>query len=179
MIVPTISALFLASQLVSAVPFTPSPHLPRDITHISRDENDVTYRAYKRDGSLYGTFSDYSARDVAEQTNASCTPLSIDQAKLLPGFAQIDKYAADTWGNGNHTTLTNPPDYPNQNATACPLGSFSAQPQGSSDNSQTKFLAHGWIWYDYDATVQGHYKWAVNMDALLPNQDDRTGTTGC
>jgi hypothetical protein len=123
-----ISALFLASQLVSAVPFTPSPHLPRDITHISRDENDVTYRAYKRDGSLYGTFSDYSARSVEEKKNASCTPLSIDQAKLrqfflsfsplqslicrraVPGFAQIEKYAADTWGNGNHTTLTNPPD---------------------------------------------------------------------
>ncbi|KIY69241.1 hypothetical protein CYLTODRAFT_373153 [Cylindrobasidium torrendii FP15055 ss-10] len=37
-----------------------------------------------------------------------------------------------------------------------------------------RYLATGWIWFNYDSKTQGHYKWAANIDNILTNQDDRS-----
>ncbi|PBK81569.1 hypothetical protein ARMGADRAFT_1091176 [Armillaria gallica] len=37
-----------------------------------------------------------------------------------------------------------------------------------------RYLASGWIWFDYSSKVQGHYDWAVSIEAILTNQDDRS-----
>ncbi|KAK0237303.1 hypothetical protein EDD85DRAFT_837155 [Armillaria nabsnona] len=37
-----------------------------------------------------------------------------------------------------------------------------------------RYLASGWIWFNYDDKTQGHYKWAVGIEAVLTNQDDRS-----
>ncbi|KAK0216347.1 hypothetical protein IW262DRAFT_212939 [Armillaria fumosa] len=39
---------------------------------------------------------------------------------------------------------------------------------------QIRYLATGWIWFNYDSATQGHYKWAVNIEAVVTNQDDRS-----
>ncbi|KAK0445592.1 uncharacterized protein EV420DRAFT_1484239 [Desarmillaria tabescens] len=60
-------------------------------------------------------------------------------------------------------------------------------PEGKTCNAQTstktcniqatgniRYLATGWIWFNYNDKTQGHYKWAANIDSILTNQDDRS-----
>jgi len=64
-------------------------NLPRDVIHVALDEKNGQYRAYRRDGSLYGTYSADLTRDVKEhkrQTAGGCAPLSIDEAKQRQCF---------------------------------------------------------------------------------------------
>ncbi|KAK0435926.1 uncharacterized protein EV420DRAFT_1674065 [Desarmillaria tabescens] len=37
-----------------------------------------------------------------------------------------------------------------------------------------RYLASGWIWFNYDDKTDGHYKWAVSIKTVLTNQDDRS-----
>ncbi|KAK0483021.1 hypothetical protein EDD18DRAFT_1362280 [Armillaria luteobubalina] len=37
-----------------------------------------------------------------------------------------------------------------------------------------RYLATGWIWFNYNSATQGHYKWAVNIESVVTNQDDRS-----
>lgn len=37
-----------------------------------------------------------------------------------------------------------------------------------------RYLATGWVWFNYDDETEGHYKWAANIDNILTNQDDRS-----
>ncbi|KAK0216374.1 hypothetical protein IW262DRAFT_213518 [Armillaria fumosa] len=37
-----------------------------------------------------------------------------------------------------------------------------------------RYLATGWIWFNYDDKTEGHYKWAVNIESVVTNQDDRS-----
>ncbi|PBK85614.1 hypothetical protein ARMGADRAFT_1169383 [Armillaria gallica] len=39
---------------------------------------------------------------------------------------------------------------------------------------QIRYLATGWIWFNYNSATQGHYKWAVNIESVLTNQGDRS-----
>ncbi|KAK0237295.1 hypothetical protein EDD85DRAFT_606007 [Armillaria nabsnona] len=39
---------------------------------------------------------------------------------------------------------------------------------------QIRYLATGRIWFNYNSATQGHYKWAVNIESVLTNQDDRS-----
>ncbi|KAK0189359.1 hypothetical protein F5146DRAFT_1138756 [Armillaria mellea] len=39
---------------------------------------------------------------------------------------------------------------------------------------KVRYLATGWIWFNYNSATQGHYKWAVNIEGVLTNQDDRS-----
>ncbi|TRM69843.1 hypothetical protein BD626DRAFT_544437 [Schizophyllum amplum] len=40
-------------------------------------------------------------------------------------------------------------------------------------SGQVPFTATGWVWFEYDSKQQGHYKWALNMDDLL-SDDERS-----
>ncbi|SJL15957.1 uncharacterized protein ARMOST_19469 [Armillaria ostoyae] len=37
-----------------------------------------------------------------------------------------------------------------------------------------RYLASGWIWFNYNDVTKGHYKWGVQIEAVLTNQDDRS-----
>ncbi|PBK84930.1 hypothetical protein ARMGADRAFT_942762, partial [Armillaria gallica] len=37
-----------------------------------------------------------------------------------------------------------------------------------------RYLASGWIWFNYDDQTKDHYKWAVHIEEVLRNQDDRS-----
>ncbi|KAK0476971.1 hypothetical protein IW261DRAFT_1487923 [Armillaria novae-zelandiae] len=41
-------------------------------------------------------------------------------------------------------------------------------------SGQIRYLATGWIWFNYDSATHGHYKWAVSIEAVVTNQDDRS-----
>ncbi|PBK79314.1 hypothetical protein ARMGADRAFT_1093268 [Armillaria gallica] len=36
------------------------------------------------------------------------------------------------------------------------------------------YLVSGWIWFNYDDQTKDHYKWAVHIEEVLTNQDDRS-----
>ncbi|KAJ7490779.1 hypothetical protein FB451DRAFT_1389542 [Mycena latifolia] len=37
-----------------------------------------------------------------------------------------------------------------------------------------RMLGTGWVWFEYNDKTQDHYKWALNIDQTLTNQDDRS-----
>ncbi|KAK0222689.1 hypothetical protein EDD85DRAFT_914401 [Armillaria nabsnona] len=37
-----------------------------------------------------------------------------------------------------------------------------------------RYLASGWIWFNYDNKIGAHYKWAAPIEGVLTNQDDRS-----
>ncbi|KAL1681292.1 hypothetical protein EV122DRAFT_275359 [Schizophyllum commune] len=38
-------------------------------------------------------------------------------------------------------------------------------------SGQVPFTATGWVWFEYDDKTEGHYKWALNMDDNLSEED--------
>ncbi|KAJ7870879.1 hypothetical protein B0H13DRAFT_1895997 [Mycena leptocephala] len=86
---------------------------------------------------------------------SGCNELSADQAQTIPGWATLKSTAEKNWGTGKYYVKTNEEDYPDQPATNC------------------NGVAKGWVWFDYTDPVQGHYKWSLNMETVLPNDADR------
>ncbi|KAJ8083051.1 hypothetical protein PM082_008914 [Marasmius tenuissimus] len=43
------------------------------------------------------------------------------------------------------------------------------QAQGS-----IRYIATGWVWFNYHSATKGHYKWAVNINNAVPEIDDRS-----
>ncbi|KAJ3970056.1 hypothetical protein EV361DRAFT_311599 [Lentinula raphanica] len=37
-----------------------------------------------------------------------------------------------------------------------------------------RYLAQGYIWFNYDSTTKGHYKWAAQIESILTDEDDRS-----
>jgi len=288
----TLSLLFLVCQLVSALPYNEvARNFPSNVTHISFNEDSGQYQAYHRDGSLYGTYYYDPTRHYDEHTRRAaatiCAPLSIDEAKTLTGFPQLEAYANANWGTGARNEVTNDPGQSDSPATACvssdvaqvqlsgtpvctpsngvtnasvsgttgtitssvtqgytnsgqwsvttassigvsatvsatigipDIGSIGSSlttsatftntvaqgftttastqtgnqltfnvPSGESchvtydsttcnvgGTGQVRYVASGWVWFEYISTVQGHYKWAVSIDNVITNLDDRS-----
>jgi hypothetical protein len=70
--------LAIRSQLISAVPYPDSPpgspaalpNVPKDTAHLAYDDHTRRYFAYKRDGTLLGTFSSKTARTAYKREDA-------------------------------------------------------------------------------------------------------------
>ncbi|KAK7439313.1 hypothetical protein VKT23_017538, partial [Stygiomarasmius scandens] len=41
---------------------------------------------------------------------------------------------------------------------------------------EVKYIASGWVWFNYESRVDGHYKWAVSIESTNPNIEDRSST---
>ncbi|KAJ7574130.1 hypothetical protein C8J56DRAFT_1033343 [Mycena floridula] len=41
-------------------------------------------------------------------------------------------------------------------------------------HGQVDIQATGWVWFEFNDQTNGHYKWALNLDAVLPNAKDRS-----
>ncbi|KAF6747023.1 hypothetical protein DFP72DRAFT_1175259 [Ephemerocybe angulata] len=63
--------------------------------------------------------SKFQEVELVERGASSCYALTVDQAKTLPGWSKIEKYAQDTWGDGKVNIVTNPKEYPKSTADAC------------------------------------------------------------
>ncbi|XP_006455940.1 hypothetical protein AGABI2DRAFT_180773 [Agaricus bisporus var. bisporus H97] len=63
---------------------------------------------------------------------SKCAALSIDDAKKMPGWAKLERYAKDKWGDGDWNIVTNPEDFLGRPANACVDDSTSnITPKGS------------------------------------------------
>ncbi|KAJ7452569.1 hypothetical protein FB451DRAFT_1282550 [Mycena latifolia] len=65
----------------------------------------------------------------------------------------IDAAALADHGDHSHRIAVNDPDFPASPASVC-------------DN-----LATGTVWVDYDDRIDGHFKWAYSMDAILTPEE--------
>ncbi|KAF8904330.1 hypothetical protein CPB85DRAFT_975897 [Mucidula mucida] len=97
------------------------PALPGNVTHIALDTDSGELVAYLRDGSILGRYSlgEDSGSILNERASPRCGDLSIEEAKTLPGWNAIEKYADDNWGDGSRNTVTNPKEYLDMGAQAC------------------------------------------------------------
>ncbi|KAJ7757241.1 hypothetical protein DFH07DRAFT_819649 [Mycena maculata] len=86
---------------------------------------------------------------------AGCVPLTAVDVQTIPGWSTLQSTAETEWGTGPYNVIANDPAYPAQAATNC------------------AGTAGGWVWFEYLQVVDGHYKWALNMDDVLPNAADR------
>ncbi|KAJ7199988.1 hypothetical protein GGX14DRAFT_400996 [Mycena pura] len=91
---------------------------------------------------------------LAGASFVSAMPAPNPQASV-PGWPTIKSTAESNWGTGAYNVVANDPDetdYPSYNCAG---------------------IATGWIWFEYLLTVDGHFKWQLNMTAMLPNDADR------
>ncbi|KAJ7671901.1 hypothetical protein B0H14DRAFT_3538047 [Mycena olivaceomarginata] len=65
----------------------------------------------------------------------------------------IDAAALADHGDHSHNLVVNDPDFPGSPANVC-------------DN-----LATGTVWVEYNDRVDGHFKWAYSMDAILTPEE--------
>ncbi|TFK40470.1 hypothetical protein BDQ12DRAFT_679475 [Crucibulum laeve] len=119
------SAFLLCLQLVTAIPLThTSAKSDSRISHIAHNTLTRRYFADRSDGSLYGEYSGATLKrnlGGLERRDAgnSCTNLSVEEAKELPGWSKLEQYAKDTWGTRSWNIVTNPNEYLDRGATAC------------------------------------------------------------
>jgi len=99
------SVFLCCLQLASALPASTSAG-SANINHVIQHTHEDSYYV-RGEPSIY-------ARGAS-----SCTPLTLDQVKALPGWSKIQQYATDTYGDGGVNIVVNPPEYPNAPATVC------------------------------------------------------------
>ncbi|KAK0214799.1 hypothetical protein IW262DRAFT_242624 [Armillaria fumosa] len=44
----------------------------------------------------------------------------------------------------------------------------------AKSKGQIRYVATGYIWFNYNDKTKGHYKWSVHIDDVLSNEDDRS-----
>ncbi|KAJ7199388.1 hypothetical protein GGX14DRAFT_373167 [Mycena pura] len=51
---------------------------------------------------------------------------------------------------------------------------FTTQTCTITGTGMVRMLGTGWVWFEFNNPTKGHYKWGLNIDATLTNQDDRS-----
>ncbi|KAF9010330.1 hypothetical protein BDZ89DRAFT_1136474 [Hymenopellis radicata] len=97
------------------------PSLPGNVTYIAVDTDSREIVAYLHDGSMLGRYPLEEGPDsvLNERVSPRCGDLPIEEAKTLPGWNAIEKYADDNWGDGSRNVVTNPEKYPDSGAQFC------------------------------------------------------------
>ncbi|KAJ7512286.1 hypothetical protein B0H11DRAFT_1950529 [Mycena galericulata] len=85
----------------------------------------------------------------------SCSYLSSDQLQSVPGWASLQKAVEGNYGTDPYKVVTNDSQFPDKPASMC------------------AGVAKGWVWFEYHAKVQGHYKWSFKIEGILPDVNDR------
>ncbi|KAJ7197387.1 hypothetical protein GGX14DRAFT_471201 [Mycena pura] len=80
---------------------------------------------------LYGT---------ATAAPGSCSLLSADQLQSVPGWTALQDAVERGYGTEPYKIVTNDRQFPTKPASMC------------------AGVAKGWVWFEYHARVQGHYK---------------------
>ncbi|KAJ7290328.1 hypothetical protein C8J57DRAFT_1705751 [Mycena rebaudengoi] len=61
----------------------------------------------------------------------------------------------------------------NADGKTCHL-EFLTQTCTITGGGKVRMLGTGWVWFEYEDKTQDHYKWALNIDAVLSNPDERS-----
>ncbi|KAJ7484203.1 hypothetical protein FB451DRAFT_1392782 [Mycena latifolia] len=85
----------------------------------------------------------------------SCSFLSSDQLQSVPGWPVLQTAVEENYGTEPYKVVTNDSQFPKKPASLC----------GG--------IAKGWVWFEYHARVQGHYKWSFKIEGILPAASDR------
>ncbi|CAK5282495.1 unnamed protein product [Mycena citricolor] len=85
-----------------------------------------------------------------------CSVLSSDQLQSIPGWAALQSAVEEGYGTEPYKVVTNDYLYPDKPASMCGA------------------VAQGWVWFEYHAKTQGHYKWSFEIEKVLPEIEDRT-----
>ncbi|KAF7348696.1 hypothetical protein MVEN_01388400 [Mycena venus] len=85
----------------------------------------------------------------------SCTYLSPDQLQSVPGWVTLQTAVETSYSTEPYKIVTNDRQFPDKPASLC----------GG--------IAKGWVWFEYHARVQGHYKWSFKIETILPETQDR------
>ncbi|KAF9461639.1 hypothetical protein BDZ94DRAFT_1195932 [Collybia nuda] len=110
------------ASLVYASPLPNHNHIPVDASHLAIDSRSGHIIAFHSSGKRLGTFpmaQGNSSDLVPRDGTGSCSPLSLDDAKKLPGWGQLEAAAKKNWGGGSYNLAVNPPEYKDQPATVC------------------------------------------------------------
>ncbi|KAJ7488925.1 hypothetical protein FB451DRAFT_1552869 [Mycena latifolia] len=91
-----------------------------------------------------------------------CTALSTAEVQSIPGWSKLKAEAEKNWGTQAYNVVTNDKDFTKNVAQKC---------AGKTPGTQ---VAKGWVWFQYLQTVQGHFKWALELDAILSDEAQRT-----
>ncbi|KAK7050282.1 hypothetical protein R3P38DRAFT_2862679 [Favolaschia claudopus] len=85
----------------------------------------------------------------------NCFLLSPDQLQSVPGWSYLQTAVEANYGTEPYKIVTNDSQFPTKMASLC----------GG--------VAEGWVWFEYHARVQGHYKWSFQIEGILPEAADR------
>ncbi|KAF8879812.1 hypothetical protein BD779DRAFT_1676199 [Infundibulicybe gibba] len=116
------TTLVMVLQMVNALTVVQPRALPApaDVAYVAHDEHTGNYLAYKRDGTFYGRYSKNELASIHGKRNSSnCVPLTLDDAKKMPGWNKIVDYANSQWGDKKRNIVVNPPEYLDANAIIC------------------------------------------------------------
>ncbi|KAJ7859383.1 hypothetical protein B0H14DRAFT_2747152 [Mycena olivaceomarginata] len=86
----------------------------------------------------------------------SCSVLDPDQLQSVPGWGTLQTAVEASYGTEPYKIVTNDWQFPTKPASMC------------------AGVAKGWVWFEYHAKVQGHYKWSFKIEGILPDVEDRT-----
>ncbi|KAJ6630435.1 hypothetical protein B0H10DRAFT_2428028 [Mycena sp. CBHHK59/15] len=152
-----------------------------------------TTQASNSDGKQVGT-NGTIALAHSEGTSSSTTSTVTKQSAIAIGvsvaaeidFPEIAKVTStfSFTGTFTNTLSTASESKTDQTSTAtvtqtnvagktCHL-EFTTQSCTVTGSGKVRMLGTGWVWFEYNDKTQGHYKWALNIDSTLTNQDDRS-----
>ncbi|KAJ7093442.1 hypothetical protein B0H15DRAFT_832352 [Mycena belliarum] len=84
-----------------------------------------------------------------------CSLLSSDQLQSVPGWSILQGAVEESYGTEPYKVVVNDSQFPDKSASVC------------------AGVAMGWVWFEYHARVQGHYKWSFQIENILPAAVDR------
>ncbi|TFL03435.1 hypothetical protein BDV98DRAFT_504512 [Pterulicium gracile] len=147
--------------------------LPRAI------ESDVAYAFADDNGEMIGYYADGTVAGVLPPANQlqarqgnGCKLISVDEAKSLDGWEDIENYAHENWGDGSYN-LGN--EFEGRSALVCVDGepqplSADANPSCSSKESETggKLVGtDGWVDISYTQGYSTTGTWTVTESTML------------
>ncbi|KAJ7127573.1 hypothetical protein C8R43DRAFT_1090247 [Mycena crocata] len=147
----------------------------------------------KSDGQQVGT-NGTVALTHSQGTSSSTTSTVTKEASIAVGvsvaatvkFPEIAKVTSTFSFTGTFTntlsTATESKSDQTSSATVTQASSagktchleFTTQTCTVTGGGKIRMLGTGWVWFEYKDKTHDHYKWALNIDAVLTNQDDRS-----
>ncbi|KAJ7071481.1 hypothetical protein C8F01DRAFT_1110697 [Mycena amicta] len=86
----------------------------------------------------------------------TCSSMTPDQLQSIPGWMTLQQAVEAGYGTTTYKIVTNDRQFPNKPASIC------------------SGVAQGWVWFEYHARVQGHYKWSFKIEDILLSVAERT-----
>ncbi|KAJ6492651.1 hypothetical protein DFH09DRAFT_1053300 [Mycena vulgaris] len=165
-----------------------------DVVRITPDGTpSCTLQASKSDGQEVGTNGTISMTHGSGTSSSTTTTVTKQSAIAIgeevsatiefPGIAEVGaKFTfTGTFTNTLSTATQNTVDgtvativtQANVAGKTCHL-EFTTKTCTITGTGQVRMLGTGWVWFEYDSRTQGHFKWALNIDGVLTNQEDRS-----